>query len=288
MSTIRPRKQKKLRRERMVKISLYVLGFAVSFLFVFPYIWMFACSFRSTEEILTAPLRLWPEQFDFTAYQDILELGGISLWTYSINSFFYTLTSTLLTVLVTAFGAYALTRKPKLPGFRLLRSGFLLTIMYPYMLLVIPVYLVMYYIGLLGSMWGIILFLSVGSIQFFMFEQFFKSIPAEIIDAAVIDGASETQILFRVVLPIAAPIVGTVTLISFLLNWAQWFPVLVISRTPGTYSLPVALLSMNSELGTNFQGIMALATITTLPVTIVFLLTQRRVMEGMAAGAVKG
>ncbi len=288
MSAIRPRKLEKRRRARLVTGALYAIGIVTSFLFIFPYLWMFACSFRSTEQILTAPLRLWPESFNLTAYRDILELGGIGLGTYTLNSFVYTLASTVLTVLVTSFGAYALTRKPRLPGFRLLRTGFLLTIMYPYMLLVIPVYLVMYYIGLLGSMWGIILFLSVGSIQFFLFEQFFKSIPSEIVDAAVIDGASEARILFYVILPIAAPIVGTVTLITFLLNWAQWFPVLVISRTPDTYSLPVALLSMNSELGTNFQGIMALATITTLPVTVVFLLTQRRVMEGMAAGAVKG
>lgn len=281
-------RKRRPRQQRILATVLGSIGIAVSFAFMFPYIWMFACSFRDTQAILTEPLRLWPESFNLKAYREILELGGVSLQTYAVNSFIYTLASTVLTVLVTAFGAYALTRKPRLPGFALVRTGFLLTIMYPYMLLVIPVYLVMYYIGLLGSMWGIVLFLSVGSVQFFLFEQFFKSIPPEIIDAAVIDGATEAKILFHVVLPIAAPIVGTVTLITFLINWAQWFPVLVISRMPDTYSLPVALLSMNSELGTNFQGIMALATITTLPVTVVFLLTQRRVMEGMAAGAVKG
>jgi ABC-type glycerol-3-phosphate transport system permease component len=91
-----------------------------------------------------------------------------------------------------------------------------------------------------------------------------------------------------VVLPMAMPVTATVTLIGFMLNWAQWFPVLVISRSPDTYTLPVALLAMNTELGSNFQGIMALAVITTLPVAIVFLLAQRRVMQGMAAGAVKG
>jgi ABC-type glycerol-3-phosphate transport system permease component len=83
-------------------------------------------------------------------------------------------------------------------------------------------------------------------------------------------------------------VTATVTLIGFMLNWAQWFPVLVISRSPDTYTLPVALLAMNTELGSNVQGIMALAVIATLPVAVVFLLTQRRVMQGMAAGALKG
>ena len=80
----------------------------------------------------------------------------------------------------------------------------------------------------------------------------------------------------------------TVTLITILLNWAQWFPILVISRSTDTYTLPVALLSLNSELGVNFQGIMALATLTTLPVILIYLATQKYVIEGMISGAVKG
>jgi ABC-type glycerol-3-phosphate transport system permease component len=146
----------------------------------------------------------------------------------------------------------------------------------------------MFKIGLLGSYAGIILFLALGPIQFFLFEQFFRSIPSEVIEAAIIDGASEAQVLRMVVLPVAMPVVATVTIITFLLNWAQWFPILVISRTPETYTLPVALLNMTGELGVNFQGIMALASLTTIPATIVFLIAQRRVMEGMAEGAVKG
>lgn len=108
-----------------------------------------------------------------------------------------------------------------------------------------------------------------------------------LVKAALVDDASELQVLFRIVMPVCWPVVGTVTLITFLINWSQWFPVHVISRSPKTYTLPAALL-LNSELGVNFQGIMALATLTTLPVVVVFLLTQRRVMQGMAAGAVKG
>ena len=108
------------------------------------------------------------------------------------------------------------------------------------------------------------------------------------IEAATIDGASESAILWRVVLPMARPVVATVAIITFLLNWSQWFPVLIISTTPDTYTLPVALLNVNGELGTNFQGIMALAIITTIPPALLFLLAQRRVMGGMTDGAVKG
>jgi ABC-type glycerol-3-phosphate transport system permease component len=146
----------------------------------------------------------------------------------------------------------------------------------------------MHKLGLLGSPLGIVLFLCLGPVQFFLFEQFFRAIPKEVIEAATIDGASEWQVLVRIVLPMAMPVTVTVALIGFLLTWAQWFPVLVISRGPETYTLPVALLSLNTELGASFQGIMALAVLTTLPPAILFLLAQRRVMQGMAQGAVKG
>jgi ABC-type glycerol-3-phosphate transport system permease component len=273
---------------RPLQIAAYTFATAVSLLFLYPYWWMLVSAFRPTRAIMSDPLRPWPETLSFQIFTEIGRIGGVNLSTYALNSLVITTLSTLLGVIVTALGAYALTRRPRAPGFTALRYGFLVTIMYPYMLLVIPVYLVMFKLGLLGSYAGIILFLALGPLQFFLFEQFFRKIPPEVIEAAVIDGASEWQILVRVVLPMAAPITATVALITFLLNWGQWFPIMVISRSPDTYTLPVALLSMNSELGSNFQGIMALAVLTTLPVAALFLLAQKRVMEGMAAGAVKG
>ena len=270
------------------RILAYAAAAAISVLFLYPYWWMILGAFRSAEAVMTAPLRPWPESFDWSVFQSIARVGGAPLWRYAANSVFITTASTVLAVAVTALGAYAIVRKRGHRVFEGLRYAFLVTIMYPYMLLVIPVYIVMYKLGLLGSYGGMILFLALGPIQFFLFEQFFRSIPDEVIEAAIIDGAGELQILTRIVMPMAAPVVATVAIITFLLNWAQWFPILVVSRSPDTYTLPVALLTINGELGTNFQGIMALATLTTIPVTVVFLIAQKRVMAGMADGAVKG
>jgi len=269
------------------RILAYAVAIIVTIFFLYPYWWMLLGAFRSTEAILTNPLALWPEALDFSAFEEVARIGGQSIWVYALNSVLITGLSTGLSVVITALGAYALVRLPNAWPTKLLRSGFLLTIMYPYMLLVIPVYIVMFKIGLLGTMTGIVLFLALGPIQFFLFEQFFRRIPRDIIDAARMDGASEISVLRHVVLPVSAPVVATVAIITFLLNWSQWFPVLVISRSPETYTLPVALLNMNGELGVNFQGIMALAALTTIPATIVFLLAHRRVIEGVAEGAVK-
>jgi ABC-type glycerol-3-phosphate transport system permease component len=277
-----------MRRSPTARIAAYGCASLVSLLFLYPYVWMVLGAFRSTSEILSAPLRLWPEHPNLDAFRGLDDIGGVSFARALANSVGITLASSIFAVVVTALGAYALTRRPQALAFRLLRGGFLLTMMYPYMLLVIPVYIVVYKLGLLGGYTGIVLFLSLGPVQFFLFEQFFRTLPNEVIEAATIDGAGEAAILFRVVLPMARPVVATVAIITFLLNWAQWFPVLVISATPDTYTLPVALLNVNGELGIDFQGIMALAVLTTIPPVLLFLIAQRRVMGGMTDGAVKG
>ncbi len=278
----------KPRADRALVGLAYGVALLVSVVCLYPYWWMLVSAFRNTQAIMTSPLRPWPESISLDVLREIASVGGTPLWRYALNSVLITALATAIGIFVTALGAYAIVRRPDFWLFRALRLGFMVSIMYPYMLLVIPVYIVMFKIGLLGSYAGIVLFLALGPIQFFLFEQFFRAVPRSIIEAAVIDGASEWQILFQVVVPMALPVVVTASIISFLLNWAQWLPVLVVSKSPDTYTLPVALMNMNGELGVNFQGIMALAVLTTIPVTLFFLVVQRRVMSGMTAGAVKG
>ena len=186
-----------------LKVLAVAAGLLVSFLCLYPYWWMVVSAFRTSEAILSSPLRPWPEAIGLGVFRDIAQIGGTPLWRYVLNSLFITTASTLAGVFVSALGAYALVRRPQFWLFKLLRLGFLMTIMYPYMLLVIPVYIVMYKLGLLGSYAGIVMFLALGPIQFFLFEQFFRGIPKSVIEAALIDGAREWQVLFMVVMPLA-------------------------------------------------------------------------------------
>jgi ABC-type glycerol-3-phosphate transport system permease component len=275
-------------RRRAGQIAGYAFLGALSAAFLYPFYWMAVSSFRTQEGMLVEPLRPLPESLDPAAYVSIREIGGVAIEVYALNSLAITVAATLVAVAVTALGAYAIYRRPDLPLFRAIRVGFLLTMMYPAMLLVIPIYFVMHRVGLLGSYAGIVLFLGLMPILFLMFDQFLRSIPRELVESAQIDGASELQILRRVVLPIARPVVNTVVLIGFLLNWKQWLPILVIAATPDRYTLPVALLAMNTEWGVKFQSTMALATLTTVPIVALFLATQKRVIGGFVDGAVKG
>ena len=272
----------------MKRACLYGTATLIGFVFAYPFWWMVVSSFRSQAAVLSSPLRLLPEQLDISAWRAIGRLGGLPLGTYVLNSIVLTVAATALAVSVTALGAYALSRGARLPGFGLVRYGFLVSAMYPQMLLVMPLYFVTFRLGLLGSQFGIVLVLGLVPLVFFLFLQFFRSIPRELLEAARVDGASELQILVSIVAPISRPVVLTATLIGFLLNWKQWFPVIVLSTDPESYNLPVALLSLNGEYGVSFQATMALATLTTLPVVFIFLLTQRRILDGFLAGAVKG
>ncbi|MBS7706820.1 carbohydrate ABC transporter permease [Chelatococcus asaccharovorans] len=273
---------------RPVTVILYAVAILIAAIFIYPFFWMVVSSFRTQEAILSAPMRLLPEHFDTTAFKSLATIGGTALSTFAWNSVLITVLATTIGVGVMGLGAYALYRNPRLPLFTSLRYGFLLTIMYPNMLLVIPLYFVSYKLGLLGSTLGIVLVMSLVPLVFFIFVQFFRTIPHEMIEAARIDGAGEWQILRLIILPIARPVILTAVLIAFLMNWKQWFPIMVLSTSPNTYTLPVALAALNSEYGVDFQATMALATITVVPVVVLFLATQRRVMGSFMAGAVKG
>ena len=275
-------------KTHLTRISVYAVASAIALLFVYPFYWMCVSAFRTQDAILSTPTRILPESLDLCAFRSIASLGGTPLWTYVVNSVFITIAATVIGVCVTGAGAYALYRNPRLPLFAGVRYGFLLTIMYPNMMLVIPLYFVVFQLGLLGSYTGIILVMSLVPLVFFIFVQFFAAIPREVLEAASIDGASEWQMLRLIIVPIARPVILTASLIAFLLNWKQWFPILVLSTTSDTYTLPVGLIALNTEYGINFQATMALATLTVVPVVALFLLTQRRVMSSFMAGSLKG
>ena len=258
----------------------------VALIFLYPFYWMLVASFRSQAAILSAPLRLWPERLDLSGFTALGTIGGVSFWNYALNSLLITGAATALGVFITGLGAYALYRGTGSCLLALVRYAFMIKIMYPSLLLVMPLYIVVFRLGLLGTTAGLVL-CSI-PLVFFLFAEFFRSVPIEMIEAARIDGASEWQILILIVTPLARPVVLAGVLISFLLTWKEWFAVMVLSTGPQTYTLQLALVSLNSEFGVNYQAIMALGVVTVLPVALVFLLTQRWVMQGFMAGGVKG
>jgi len=266
----------------------YFIAFAIAVVMVYPFVWMVSSSLKPTKEIFESTLSLIPASPTFKAYAQLQTLGGVPLLRYVVNSLAIVGVSSVLTVAITSLGAYAVHRRPTLPGFGLLDKFFLVSIMYPYILLMMPAYVLMFRLGLLGTYTGIILFLTLGPIQYYLFREFFSKVPLEVIESAEMDGASELQVFGNIVFPMAKPVFLTAILLSFILNWDRWFPVLVISISMKTYTLTVALFNLDTQLQVDFPAIMALSTIVSVPIIIIFILTQKRVMEGFAVGSVKG
>jgi len=277
-----------MKKNRIASLAAYLGAAAISLVMVFPFLWMISSSLKPTRDIFAETLRLIPRRVTFGAYESLRNLAGLPFMTYLWNSLFIVGLSVAVSVAVTSLGAYAMNRKPRLPGFRLLENMFIVSMMYPYILLMTPVYVVIYKLGLLGTRAGIILFLALGPIQYYLFREFFSKVPKAIIESAEIDGAREHQIFSSIVAPMAKSVFMTAILLTFILNWDNWFPVLVISTSMKTYTLPVALFNLDSQLEVNFPEIMALSTVVSIPIMLIFILTQKKVIAGFAAGGVKG
>ena len=283
-----------MKTNKAVTVLVYALLTIISFIMIYPFLWMLFGSFKTNQDLIQNPLSLLPEKWVLSGWQGIMTLSGNSLWHYFKNSIIIAVGSTLIVVLATSLGGYALYRKKDLPGFRLIESSFTVSLMYPAVLLLIPLYVMVVQLKLYGTgnFWGIILASSTGAwgaaLPFFLFRNFSQSLPYELIEAATIDGASEFQIFFKVVTPVMYPVFTTATLISFLSSWGLWLPVLMLSKDMSTYNMAAMLVNLNSDLGVDLSMTAALSTAISLPVVLVFLITQRKVMDGIAAGSVKG
>ncbi len=284
-----------MKTKKSIVILVYLVLSVVAFVMIYPFLWMFFASFKTNPDIIQNPLNLLPQKWTLEGYRAIENMSGYSVWHYFKNSIIIAGGTTVLVVFSTAMGGYALYRKRNLPFFGIIEKSFMISLMYPAVLLLIPLYVIVVQSKVLygtGNYLGIILASATGAwgaaLPFFLFKQFFASVPYSLVEASTIDGASETQIFFWVICPVMRPVISTATLISFLTSWGLWLPVLMLSKDMSTYTLASMLVNINSELGVDLSQTAALSTVVTLPVIVIFLLTQRKVMEGIAAGSVKG
>lgn len=278
----------------IVTVFAYVVLTIISFVMIYPFLWMVFGSFKSNYDIINNPLSILPKEWTLDGWKKIQVLSGNSIIHYVKNSIIISFGTTFIVVLATSLGSYALFRKKDLPFFRTIESFFSLSLMYPAVLLLIPLYVIVVKMGLYGvnNFWGIILASSTGAwgaaLPFFIFRQFFQTVPYELIEAGTLDGAGEATIFFRLMIPIMAPVFSTSILISFLSSWGLWLPVVMLSQDMSTYNLAAMLVNLNSDLGVDLSMTAALSTVITVPVLIVFLITQKKVIDAFVVGSVKG
>jgi multiple sugar transport system permease protein len=279
-----------MRQSRVRRTVLYgalLLGVLVM---VGPFYWALSTSFKPPGDVFASPAKVIPDPFTLQNYKDVVTL--LPFDQYLRNSVIVTTLIVLLNVVFGTAAAYAFA-KLRFPGRDLIFFIFLLTLMVPFQVNLIPLYRIMVElhkaVPALGAdtYFGII---APGAIQvfgIFLMRQFLASIPDEILESARMDGASELRILRSIVFPLAAPGMATLAIFAFVGAWNDFLWPLIVTNSDDMRTLPVGLALLARKNTVNWGDSMAGVVITATPLLLVFLVLQRRFIEGLTAGSVK-
>lgn len=275
------------RRRLRAGVLLYLAAGAVGLFAVFPLLWMLLTSVKPDHEILTREPVFWPSSWEWDRYADVFARG---FGTYLRNSLIVASLTVVLGLLVAILAGYALARF-RMPLRRALVLVVLATQMFPVVVLLIPLFIVMRNLGLLASLWGLVIaYLAFSTpLMIWILRGFFLSIPPELEDAALVDGCTRFGAMWRVILPLAGPGIAACAVFCWMAAWNEFlFALTFVGRQDSLRTLPVALTAFAGREATDHGAIMAASVLFTLPVVIFFLFVHKRLTTGLVAGAVKG
>ncbi len=268
-------------------LAVYCVLVAAVTVILFPIFWMASSSLKPAPELFARNLTMLPVAWTLENYRNVWE--GTSFPIYFWNSFKVAALSTLLTVLISVYAAYAIARI-RFRGRGAYGILLLVTQMFPHILLVIPLFIIIQRVGLLNTHAALIVAYTAFSLPFtiWMLRGFFEAIPQELEEAAAIDGASQITTFHKVILPLAGRGLAAVTMFGFIRGWNEFLFALVFLQSRDLFTLPIGLASFQEEYTFRWDLIMAGSGIITLPILFFFLLMQRFIVQGLLGGAVKG
>jgi raffinose/stachyose/melibiose transport system permease protein len=276
----------KRRFQRPGVVAQVIALTALCLLWIYPFLWLVSASLKDSLTIFASGLNLIPERLEWENYGRAWNDAGFSR--YMVNSLLVTIGTVVLVVVRTALAGYVIARYNFI-GKRVFLVVLLGTIFVPAGYTIIAVVELSDNLNLLNSLAGMILALSGGGqvAAILLYAGYFSRIPRELEEAAVLDGASFFQIFRSIMLPLAGPITATVSLLTFLAAWNNFFVPLVFTFSrPELRTLSIGMLSFQSENSVDWSGLSAAATVSLIPVVLLFIFLQRYFIEGIA-GAVK-
>jgi multiple sugar transport system permease protein len=280
------RKIPALTRTSIYHVSVWIL----SFMMIYPILWLFASSLKASDEIWTNVASLIPTKVVLEHYVNGWKgFGGISFGIFFKNSFIYSGVGTIASVISSAVVAYAFARV-RFRGKKIWFGIMLLTIMLPQQVLLIPQYIVFSKLGWLNSFKPLLIPRFFGHPFFiFLMVQFMRGIPKELDDAAEIDGCSKTGIFFQIILPLIQPALITSAIFSFYWTWSDFLTPLIYLNNPKLYTLSMALRTFADPSGmTDWGAIFAMSSLSLVPVFVIFILFQKYIVEGISTSGLKG
>jgi multiple sugar transport system permease protein len=262
--------------------AVVLLGAAVV---AVPILWMFSSALKTSPEILAIPIRWIPSQPRFNNFADAWR--SAPFFHYLFNSLFVAGAVTLSTLFFAALTGHALA-KFSFPGRDVCFAFVLSTMMIPFTVIIIPLFVLVRDLGWMNSYYALIVPAGVSAFGIFLMRQFIMTLPDELLDAARIDGASEPSIFRVIVLPLTKPALATLALLTFMNNWDSFLWPLVVTSGDTYRTLPVGLAAFQTQYVTHYEWIMAVATLVTLPVFALFLGLQRYFVQGIVMSGLKG
>jgi len=250
-----------------------------------PFIYMIMASFKPGSELYTIPLRILPENLYLGNYQ--LLFGQTNFVRWFFNSIVVGLGRTVLAIILSLMAGYAFA-KFDFRGKNILFVLLLATLTLPIYVILVPLYTMMIRLGWTDSYASLILPFAANAVGVFLARQYLLSVPNEMLEAARIDGAGEWNIFWRIILPIAQPITATMAILFFSAAWKDYIWPLIVLTDDKMFTVSLGLPSLVGPYRQEYGAIMAGSFMVTLPILIIFLIMQRRFIEGIMSGAVKG
>lgn len=268
------------------RIGGYLLMLLAVATMILPLVWMMLASFKEPTEIYTVPIQWVPESFDLSNY--FAALDAVPFGNFFINSLITTIVGAGLKIMLGLTTAYAVVFLD-FPFKKFVFGLVVFALLVPQQIVIIPNYTLVSDLGWINTYQGLIVPGLASAFGTFLFRQHFLTLEVSILEAAALDGASHWTRLWRFVVPISAPTIAAVALVSIVAEWNEYlWPLLVVDKAE-MMTLPVGLtLLQNNDGVTNWGVLMAGTVLITVPVLIVFFLLQRRIVSGLTAGSVTG
>ncbi|HKM08620.1 MAG TPA: carbohydrate ABC transporter permease [Sphaerochaeta sp.] len=274
-------------KRKVYHLLTFTLPLLLLLLFLlFPFYWTFVTSVKPEAELYQASVTYWPKNFTWASYSKLFV--EFNFFKPMINSFIVALSTTIITLVVALLAAYAFSRF-EFRGKRAFMIMFLTNNMFPTVLLLIPLYTIMRKLGLLYTPSSLILAYTTFTIPFsvWLLNGYINDLPSSLEEAAMVDGANRSQAFIKIILPILVPCLIATGVYIFMQSWNEYtFAVMFTNERNRT--IPVALKNLIGQLGVQWDLLTAGGIVTIIPVCIMFFFAQKRLVEGLTAGAVKG
>jgi multiple sugar transport system permease protein len=270
------------------KVITYIVLVFFAIFCVFPFLWMLVTSLKPTDQIRTSNPSFFIENPTFSHFENVLV--NTQFITFFVNSLIVAITTTIISMLVSIFAGYALSRFQRFKGIKIVNVTMLLSQMIPGVLLLIPLYILMQRLGLLDTYAAMILAYTTFMVPLctFMLKGFIDSIPYELEEAAEIDGCSRLRIIYQIILPISIPSLVATALFAFVNAWNEFMFGYVFINDEAHRTLTPGITLFKGLYTTDWGSIMSASVLAVLPVVILFIYLQKFLIEGMTAGSVKG